>query len=154
MKKTVLVIFLVSSFTNFLDAQLKPWEYRTCNVITIDNCSPEEFNCLWEHSKKLTNAGMITAIGGISFVALGSFVYVLWGDFIEIGIGNILFWSGLFALPVGGTIWITGAARKSQLKKRSNYDTFLPGSLQISPAFGLDRFNNSQYYGLSLSLNF
>lgn len=46
-----------------------------------------------------------------------------------------------------------GAARKNNLKEAPNYQNFNLGSLNISPAIGLNQINNSHYSGINISLN-
>ena len=65
---------------------------------------------------------------------------------------GIIFSSAIDA--IGITPIIVGTVRKSQLKNTPNYDNLRTGSLNLSPAIGVNQINKNPYFGMSLSLNF
>ncbi len=150
MKRTLLLIIFILFFLNAADAQ---WYYRSCGVTDINNTTPEEFECLW---RKTTNI----VIGGAILTAIGTgfwiFAYIRENYYFQVG--DL---SGIFTLPAGfifnmagiSTIFI-GVTRKIELTKTPSYDFMKLGSLNLSPAIGLNQFNGTHYFGLSLSLNF
>jgi hypothetical protein len=146
MKRTLLLIIFILSFLNAIDAQ---WYYRSCGVTDINNTTSEEFECLWKKAtKNVRVGGIITAIGTSCFFI--GFIGSSEDEFLGTSIGIV----GLFIDCIGIPIWIIGANRRSKLKKNPKYEDFILGSLNLSPVIGLNQINNSQYFGLSLSLNF
>ena len=156
MKMTALIFVFILSFLSIMDAQKYSWHYKQCGVIDINNCTSEEFDCLWGEAKMIANVGMIITIVGTSSIVIGGYLFNgYWGgDDQSIVYYGMMVITGLIAIPVGITVWITGANRKSELRKTPNYDTFMLGSLKVSPSIGVDQFNNTYNYGVTLSLTF
>ncbi len=156
MKKTALILVFILSFLSIMDAQKYSWHYKQCGVIDINNCTSEEFDCLWVQVKKTANVGMIITIVGTSSIVIGGYLFngLGGGDDQSIVYYGMMVIAGLIAIPVGITVWIMGAVRKSNLRKTPNYDTFKLGSLKVSPAIGVNQFNNTYNYGVTLSLSF
>ena len=149
-----MLIVLILSLINATDAQ---WYHRKCGVIDLNNCTTEEFECLWDKAMKNVRVGLITTAIGISSIVIGYFAWNTgWDnnkDFLESS-GTLLGMGGSLTTLVGIPIFITGVVRTNKIGNSPNYKTLNLGSLNISPAIGLNQFNDSQYYGLSLSLNF
>ena len=147
MKRTLLLFIFIISFHNVIDAQ---WYYRSCGVTDINNTTYDEFECLWVHSTRTILAGAIATAIGTSCMIVG--FYIILYENID---NPFLFFTGFITtFFVGIPIWITGAVRKSQLRKTPNYNLLNLGSLNLSPVIGLNKFNGSHYLGMSLSLNF
>jgi len=151
MKKTVILVVLILSFTNAIDAQ---WYYRKCGVTDLNNCTAEEFKCLQSHSVSLIFTGAVVTTIGTVIIGSGV-VHMLTvpgiNGRVEGAIGIIL---GSALDAIGITPIIVGTVRKSQLKKIPNYDNLKTGSLNLSPAFGTNQFNSTYYFGMRLALNF
>ena len=136
-KVTLSIIFLfIVSFS--VDAQ---WYNRSCGVTDISNWTPDEFECMWRNASRCVVGGVITTGIGISCVVIGSII-----DWNNSTLGDptppsvIL---GLFAVvPIGITIWITGAVRKSQLRNTPHSKGINSHSLNIAPTINRNHFNN------------
>lgn len=55
---------------------------------------------------------------------------------------------------IGAPVWITGAARKSRLRKNPLYEAPNSGSFNLSPTINKNHFNNSYSVGFTASLKF
>jgi len=151
MKKILLVFLIVLLFSNAADAQ---WQNRSCGVIDINACSMEEFECLWNKASKVAHGGAVTTIVGSSIIVAGGIIGLVGRSEDAVWTGLFFGMVGLFIDIIGVPIWIVGATRKNNLKKSPNYQNLNLGSLNISPALGLNQINNSQYLGISISLYF
>jgi hypothetical protein len=147
MKRTLLLIIFILSFLNAIDAQ---WYHRSCGVTDINNTTSEEFECLWKKATKNVRVGGIITTIGISCLLIA---YIGSEDEWTY-LGPIMIVGGLFIDLIGIPIWIIGANRRSKLKKNPKYEDFILGSLNLSPALGVNQFNGTHYVGMSLSLNF
>ena len=134
------------------DCKLLKW-----NDIDINNCNLAEFNCLWQKaSKDRRNGGWMTglgAAGGVSgwlLVVIGSFGY----EDVMVAAGAVILVTGLVCIVTGPIKIIRGSVRKSELKKTPHYNPIKTGSLNISPSIGINQFNNTYNYGVTLSFTF
>ncbi|MFC2098550.1 hypothetical protein ACFLSP_02275 [Bacteroidota bacterium] len=158
MKKTVLLLIFILSFFNTTYAQ---WYERSCGVTDINTCSLEEFECLWNKSTNKLVIGAATSVIGTSII-VGTVIWISNFDtgpeseFVTVGliIGSLGLGIGLVLNGVGIPIMITGAIRRSNLRKSVHFDTYKIGYLKVSPSLGLNQFNNTYNYGVSLSLTF
>ncbi len=150
MKKALLLFFVLFSVLYSADAQ---WHYKTCGVTDMNNCTPVEFDCLWNKASKNAKVGAIATGVGTSLVAVGGII-LFWpvgdGGFIGVPIGM----AGIIIDLVGIPIWITGGNRKSQLRKNPHYEAFNLRSLNISPSLNRNPFNHTYSFGLTASINF
>ena len=161
MKKTILLIIFMLFFIKATDAQ---WYSRQCGVIDLNICTSDEFECLWKKASNTSKVGCITTIAGSSCLTVGMFIAfaemtgkskaIFTGeDYKEKNFSPILVIGGIL-LYVGTPIWITGAIRKSKLRKTPNYNNLNLGSLNVSPIISVNQFNDTYYFGMSVSLNF
>ncbi len=100
------------------DVEWKPWYYKACGVIDINNTTSEEFECLWNKSAKTFRGGAIaTAIGTSSIIV--SLIIFSGSSFYSDSFNGalILLIGGIIIDIIGIPNWIIGAVRKSQLKK-------------------------------------
>jgi len=143
MKVTLSIIFLfIVSFS--IDAQ---WYTRSCGVNDISNWNPDEFECMWRNASTCVVGGVITTGIGITCVVIG---LEMWNNY-----GTTIINLGLFAIvPIGITIWITGAVRKSQLRKTPHSKGINSQTLNIAPTINRNHFNNSYSVGFTASLKF
>ena len=156
MKKALLLIIFILTVLYSVDAQ---WYYKHCGVIDINNSTSEEFDCLWNKASRNSIGGAITTGIGIGAAGIGliwgsyalreSYWYE-WAAFLPISIMT----AGLITLSVGLPIWITGAARKSNLRKNPHYNNLSFGTLKVAPTIKKNHFNNSYAFGLTASLSF
>ncbi len=157
MKKTTLIFVLILSFVNVMDAQETKWHYIKCGVMDINNCTMEEFECLWGVALKNVGLGSkITGIGAASLAVGFGFSVLTFATNSEFfyALSVVAYVPGIIGILIGPPIWIGGAAQKSKLRKTPNYDKFMLGSLKVSPAIGVNQFNNSYNYGVTLSFTF
>jgi len=154
LKRNLLLIILFLSLGCVINAQ---WYYRSCGVVDISNTTPDELECLWKKTKRtvivgviLTGAGIITCAAGFGYYLqpIGSYQ----GDY-DATLSNKMWVIGGVTALVGIPFWITGAIRIAKLRKTSHYDNLNLGSLNLSPALGVNQFNGTNYLGISLSLN-
>ena len=150
MKKALLLFFVLFSVLYSADAQ---WHYKTCGVTDMNNCTPVEFDCLWNKASKISKVGAIATGVGTSLVAVGGII-LFWpagdGGFIGVPIGM----AGIVIDLVGIPIWITGSNRKSQLRKNPHFEALNSGSLNLFPLIRKNQFNNTYSVGLTASLSF
>ncbi len=147
-------MFLILLGSNTLNAQ---WYTRSCDVLNVNECSSEEFECLWNKASKMSKTGAIVTIVGTSAIAGGG---LLIG--IAAGNGHAGFaWTGVTFIMggilidiIGLPVWIIGANRKYFLKNTPGYKDLNYAKLSISPIMLSDNINSSQIPGLSISLRF
>ena len=152
MKKLLLVLALPVMIISSIQAQ---WPLRTCGVINIYECSQEEYNCLWLNAQRNTIGGCVSTVAGFTLAMIASAqtvtsIYTLEPNpsiGVFIFIGSVLFYTGV-------PVWITGAVRKSQLRRTPNFKLMKFGSMNFSPVMGISQYNNKQYLGIQLSLTF
>ena len=151
MKKFLLLFFVIFSGLSYADAQ---WYYKSCGVADINNCTPSEFDCLWNNASKIAHGGAITTGIGTSLVAIGAILTVASG-FTEAAHATVtLSMVGLIIDMIGVPVWITGANRKSSLRKSPLYEALNSGSLNLSPTINRNQFTNTYSLGISASLSF
>jgi len=155
MKKSVLLIIFILSFINATDAQWYKWHNRACGIMDINNCTAEEFACLWAFTTQEVRVGSILTGIGTSGIVIGLLFLNFGSDDLNAGIGFALFGGIGIGLNLGGIpTRIAGANRKSKLRVHPKYDILKYGSLKVSPTIGLNQFNNSYNYGVTLSFTF
>ena len=148
MKKTVLLIIFIISFANVADAQLY---YQNVVMKDTSEFTMAQSNSEMEKARKLKNTGITLTVIGTSTIIIGMLLMSgKGGSFAIIPAG----FAGLILDAVGISLWITGSNRTSELNSVSNYDNLNLGSLYISPAIGINQFNNTYNYGVTLSLTF
>ena len=155
-----LIIFILS-FVNAVNAQYEnKWYYRHCDVIDINNCTPEEFECMWNKATKNVRTGAILTGVGTPLTISGAIFIFLYSNGIyngSDGLTWVLIVGGIVGVVfnlVGIPILATGINQKSKLKKTTYYDILMSGSLNIQPTIRLNKIHDSPYLGLSISLNF
>ena len=150
MKRFILIFIIIISFVAAAEAQ---WYYRKCNVADINNCTIEEFDCLWGKATTVVIGGAITTALGTGLLV---YAYIRENYYFQPGdlSGLITIPAGLILNLVGIPVWVTGAVRRNELRKTANYQNLHSGCLNISPILGLNQFNKSPCFGLSLSINF
>jgi hypothetical protein len=155
MKKALLLITIIVSFLYSADAQ---WNIKACGVTDIDNCTPEEFQCLWEKASKNFRGGKIATIVGSTCIVGGIIVYALAytpsGDMGHVLIGGALVISGVIVDAIGIPKWKLGADRKAELKKHPHYDAQSFGTLNISPTIERNHLNSKYALGVTATLSF
>ena len=157
MKKALLLFFVLFSVLHYVDAQ---WHYESCGVIDINNSTLAEFECLWGIASKNVRVGSIaTGIGAVGFGSSILMVTLIMGGEIDNGtFTTILTYAFIGAaitgLTLGPAFWITGASRKSRLRKNPHYEALKSSSLNISPSINRIHFNNSYSLGITASLSF
>jgi hypothetical protein len=163
MKKIALFVIIILYIFNALNAQDEYEEkghYKHCDVIDINDCTQEEFECMWIRARKNIITGSILTTVGTSFAAF--FIAALTdpnsGDYINSdAFGFIILFGGAAGIVlylIGIPTLVNGLSGRSQLKKTDYYDVFKTGSLNIQPTFGLYQINYGTYVGLSLSWSF
>ena len=144
MRKAILSIIFLFIVSFSVDAQ---WYNSSCGVIDISNWTPDEFECMWRNASTCVVGGVITTGIGITCVVIG---LEMWNNY-----GTTIANLGLFAIvPIGITIWITGAVRKSQLRNTPHSKGINSHSLNIAPTINRNHFNNTYSVGLTASLRF
>jgi hypothetical protein len=152
MRKAILSIIFLFIVSFSIDAQ---WYNRSCGVIDISNWTPDEFECMWKNASGHVVGGAITTGVGVSCFIAGSIIWVNYGTFGDPSPSLTISALGLFAIvPIGITIMITGAVRKSQLRKTPHSKGVNSQSLNIAPTINRNQFNNTYSLGLSASLRF
>ena len=167
MKKTLFLVIFILSFINTANAQIIyfiqksrndtiHWYNKSCGVADINNITTEEFDCLWDASSKTVRVGKITT--GIGVASIGLTFLTGAKAFESGGFWNIpafvFFGTSIVGIVIGPPIWITGAVRKSNLRKYPHYGNINSGSLKVSPDIGVNQFDNTFNYGLTLTLSF
>ena len=149
MRKAILSFIFLFIVSFSIDAQ---WYNRSCGVIEISNWTPDEFECMWRNASTCVVGGVITTGIGITCVVLGSIIHMnnSFGDPAPPSVILCLF----AVVPIGITIWITGAVRKSQLRKTPQSKGINSQSLNIAPTINRNHFNNTYSLGLTASLSF
>jgi hypothetical protein len=147
MKKALLLFFVLFSVLYSADAQ---WHYKTCGVTDMNNCTPVEFDCLWNKASKIAKVGAITTGIGTSLIAVGGII--VGGEYAFTGVTLAMI--GIVIDLVGIPIWITGGNRKSQLRKNPHFEALNSGSLNLFPLIRKNHFNNTYSVGLTASLRF
>ena len=152
MKKPLL--FLLVTFSVFYSADAQ-WYNKACGVADINNCTPAEFQCLWDKASKIARVGAITTGVGTSLVAVGA-IMIFGSGFGESGHAGVAL--GMVGIVVdviiGVPVWITGDVRKSQLRKNIHYEALNSRSFNLSPSINRIQFNNKYSVGLTASLRF
>jgi len=151
MKNILIILLVVFFYSNTANGQ---WYNKSCGVIDINTCSMEEFNCMWNKASKTAHRGAVTTIIGSSIIGAGGVIALIGGSEEAVWTGLFFVMTGGFIDIIGVPIWIVGAARKSNLKKSPYYQDLNLGSLNITPAFGVNHANNSHYIGIGISLSF
>ena len=169
MRNLILLSLIILSFGIQTNAQ---WYYRNCGVANLDSITSSEFECLWKKStNKVVTGGVLTGIGTSLFV--GTLIVAAnsnldpgpESEYTVVYIGAFAFVGGIgiFLDYIGIPILIVGVSRRSKLKKLSNYDEFIMPDIvhgkeekyiSIAPEIGTIYIDHSQFYGLSLSINF
>jgi hypothetical protein len=143
MRKAILSIIFLFIVSFSVDAQ---WYNRSCGVTDISNWTPDEFECMWRNASRCVVGGVLTTGVGVSCIVLGM---ENWN--YNIRIAEL----GLFAIvPIGITFLITGAVRKSQLRKTPHSKGVNSQTLNIAPTINRNQFNNTYSLGLTASLSF
>lgn len=151
--KTILIIVALLLGSTAINAQ---WYLRTCGVTDINNCTSEEFDCLWTQSGKLARNGTISTVHGTTIVVIS--MLNMKYEFAGISGGYTLFFVGT---PVGILLdfigipcMATGFARRSHLKKSPLFNSWSAVELSLSPTLLKNSINNTYSMGLSASISF
>ena len=150
MRKAILSIIFLFIVSFSIDAQ---WYNRMCGVTEISNWTPDEFECMWKTASRQFVGGAITTGVGVSCVVLGSIISwnnSAWGDSAP----PIVILSLFAIVPIGITFLITGAVRKSQLRKTPHSKGINSQTLNIAPTINRNQFNDTYSLGLTASLSF
>jgi len=150
-KATLSIIFLfIVSFS--IEAQ---WYNSSCGVPDISKWTPDEFECMWRNASRCVVGGAITTGIGISCFVAGLEIWYHYGTLGGPSPSLTIAELGLFAIvPIGITLMITGAVRKSQLRNTPHRKGINSQSLNIAPTINRSQFNNTYSVGLTASLRF
>ena len=148
MKKTFLFLIVTFSVLYSADAQ---WYERSCGVTDLDSITTQEFECLWAKATITARMGKIITGIGTSFIVVGGIIVGGEYAFTGVTLGMIGIVIDVF---IGAPVWITGASRKSRLRKNPLYDAPNSGSFNLSPTISKNHFNNSYSVGFTASLKF
>ena len=66
--KTLIIAISLITISFSADAQ---WYYKECQVTDINDCTPEEFECLWNSAVKKSNRGALSILIGSASVVGG-----------------------------------------------------------------------------------
>jgi hypothetical protein len=175
MKKAILLSFVLFSVLSLADAQTlssensestanpstkSQWYFKSCGVTDINNCSLDEFECLWERAEKNVRTGKI--ITGIGVLGLGASALLVTGlvagelndSPVTIIFTLTSFVTGIAGVLIGPPTWITGASRKNLLREHPHFEAPNLKSLNIFPSLNRNNFNNSYSLGLTATLSF
>lgn len=150
MNKVLVLSIVIVSGLYPAEAQ---WNLKYCNVPDIEHCTKTEFECLWERAEKnFQNGKVATLIGSI---AAGIGLY--WGsqayDMAVIS-AYMFMTAGLITVGVGVPVMLTGANRKSQLKRNPHFEALNSRSLNLYPTIRKNQISNAYSIGLTASLKF
>jgi hypothetical protein len=148
MNKALLFLILLFSVLHTTDAQ---WYYKSCDVTDIKSCTYEEFQCLWERASHNILVGKITTIYGTIATVTG----IIWGGQaydLAVILPYGIMTAGLITLSIGLPIWITGHARKSNLRENQHYKNLNFGNVKVAPTINKNHINNSYSVGLKMTL--
>ena len=157
MKKALLLIIFLFSCLHSANAQ---WYHDHCGVTDINNCTTEEFKCLWEYSSRLVITGSILTgigtgciIGGI-IIELNNLTFMVQEQDSKSNIGGYLFWGGVIIDLIAIPMMSIGFTQKGKLKHTPNYKSQNLEILNISPTINRNHFNNSYSIGLTATVRF
>lgn len=148
MKKTLLFLLLTFSILYSADAQ---WYERTCGVNDLNSITLHEFECLWAKATITARTGKIITGIGTSFIVVGGIM--VGGQYAFTGV-TLAMIGIVIDVFIGAPVWITGAGRKSELRKNPLYEVPNSGSFNLSPTIIRNHFNNSYSVGFTASLKF
>ena len=148
MKKTLLFFIVTFSFLSSAQAQ---WYERSCGVTDLDNITTQEFECLWAKATITARTGKIITGIGTSFIVVGGIM--VGGQYAFTGV-TLAMIGTVIDVFIGAPVWITGAGRKSELRKTPYYETLNLQTLNISPIIYKNQFNSSYSIGITASLRF
>ena len=148
MKRTLLFFIVTFSVLYSADAQ---WYERLCAVTDLTSITTQEFECLWAKATITARTGKIITGIGTSFIVVGGIIVVSKSSFTGVTLAMIGIVIDVF---IGAPVWITGAGRKSELRKNPRYDTPNSGSFNLSPTIIKNHFTNSYSVGFTASLKF
>jgi len=148
MKKALLLFIVLFSISYSVDAQ---WYERLCAVTDLDSITTQEFECLWAKATITARTGKIITGIGTSFIVVGGIIVVAESSFTGVTLAMI---GIVIDVIIGAPVWITGAGRKSELRKTPYYETLNLQTLNISPIIYKNQFNSSYSLGITASLRF
>lgn len=150
MKQALIFSSLILSVFYSVDAQ---WHLRSCGVTDVNNCTSEEFTCLWERAEENIRKGSITTVVGVGILVVG-IARTPSDGLAGYGIGPaILRYGGIITSATGLIIWISGLDRRSKLKTNLHHETHHSQRFKLSPSIIPSHFNNSFAFGLTASLS-
>ena len=155
MKKTVFLIIFILSFINATEGQ---GYYQDVVVKDMSGFTIAQLNSEMDRAMKLKSTGRTLTVVGTSGMSIGLMVLyyqMVWEEYSAAYdyVIAVLVFGGLILDLIGIPLWIIGH-RTSKLSSVPNFDYLNMAYLNVSPKIGINQFNNSQYFGLSLSLNF
>ena len=148
MKKVIFLFIVLFSVSYSADAQ---WYERFCGVTDLDSITTQEFECLWAKATITAQTGKIITGIGTSFIVVGGII--VGGEYAFTGV-TLAMIGIVIDVFIGAPVWITGAGRKSELRKTPYYETLNLQTLNISPIIYKNQFNSSYSLGITASLRF
>lgn len=153
MKRNVLILLVILFSLNIIDAQ---WYQRKCGVTDINNCTEDQYVCLWNKSTKLIRTGGITTAIGTTGIIAG--VLAINDESMDIVgtifIGGFGLAGGIILDCIGIPVFMTGAVRRSSLRNIPGYTGPVSGSLRITPSFQINQLYNTRCLSMGVTLHF
>jgi len=143
------------------------WYYIKCGVTDINNCTPDEFECLWSKAKRLKNTGISLTVVGTALATFAGVVLLTdpyswtgaeakewpytysWWLFGVIGVPT-----GIVLDLIGIPCIYKGSSRKSQLKNTPYYKSQSAVALNLNPTILRNHINNTYSIGLTAKISF
>jgi len=153
MKATLIIVSLFTVAIS-LDAQYysDQWYFKKCQVTSINNCTPDEFECLWSKAKRLKNTGISLTVVGTSAMALPLLIaianpFALYALLITVPVGVLLDIIGIPCI-------VKGRNRLNQLKNTPYYKSQSAVALNLNPTILRNHINNTYSVGLTAKISF
>jgi hypothetical protein len=143
------------------------WYYIKCGVTDINNCTLDEFECLWSKAKRLKNTGISLTVVGTTLATFAGVVLLTdpyswtgaeakewpytysWWLFGAIGVPT-----GILLDLIGIPCIYKGSSRKSQLKNTPYYKSQSVAALNLNPTILRNHINNTYSIGLTAKISF
>jgi hypothetical protein len=140
------------------------WYYIKCGVTDINNCTPDEFECLWSKAKRLKNTGISLTVVGTALATFAG-VVLLTDPYSWTGAGwphTYSWWLfGVIGVPTGIVLdligipcIVKGRNRLNQLKNTPYYKSQSAVALNLNPTILRNHINNTYSVGLTAKISF
>jgi hypothetical protein len=152
--KATLIIVSLFTVTISLEAQyyFDQWYFKKCQVTSINNCTHEEFECLWTEATRLGKTGKKLTAVGMSAMALPLLIaianpYAVYSLLITVPVGVLLDIIGIPCI-------VKGRNRLNQLKNTPYYKSQSAVALNLNPTILRNHINNTYSVGLTAKISF